>query len=526
MPKLLITFCCLLFLAFNIQAQFTKDTNAIRYAETIKASDLSEYLHVLASDSLEGRETGRKGQKMAAEYISNKFNDFGVKPGFKSPEGNSYYQNFNLIKKEWNEVKLTINKREKIFLEDFYLFGDFDKDAAEKMSVVFAGFGIDAPQYSDYSGLDVTGKGVVIFMGEPIKNGLSLVTGTSNYSDWAFDWRRKATTAREKGAREVFIIVGNSKAEFERRLEILKHHIAQPSLSFTHKERDGSAFFIPPTMAAEMLKISESTLFKNRDRLATEKTYQIKSKSAKVQSRVTTTDSIVNTENVLGLIEGTDKKDEIIVITAHYDHLGIEEGQIYYGADDDGTGTVALMEIAQAFAMAAQEGFRPRRSILIMPVTAEEKGLMGSEYYTDNPVYPLENTVTNLNIDMIGRLDEHYPENPDYVYLIGSDKLSTELHEVSEKVNQNYTNLALDYRYNSLDDPNRFYYRSDHYNFAKNNIPVIFYFNGVHEDYHQPTDTVDKILFEKVEKITKLVFYTAWHLANRENRVEVNVNGE
>ena len=157
-----------------------------------------------------------------------------------------------------------------------------------------------------------------------------------------------------------------------------------------------------------------------------------------------------------------------------------------------------------------------------MTVTGEEKGLLGSTYYVEHPVFPLEKTVTNLNIDMIGRSDSKHVDNPEYVYLIGSDKISTELHEISEYCNSTYTNIELDYTYNDDNDPNQFYYRSDHYSFAKNNIPIIFYFTGIHEDYHQPTDTVDKIDFDKMEKITRLVFYTAWEVANKEKRLLLN----
>jgi len=223
-------------------------------------------------------------------------------------------------------------------------------------------------------------------------------------------------------------------------------------------------------------------------------------------------------ENVLGYIEGTDLKDELIIITAHYDHLGIHDSLVFNGADDDGSGTVAILEIAEAFMLAKKAGNGPRRSVLIMPVSGEEKGLLGSKYYTDHPIYPLENTVANLNIDMIGRLDDWH-KTGDYVYLIGADMLSQELHDISEMVNKEYIGLDLDYTFNAEDDPNRYYYRSDHYNFAKNNIPVIFYFNGVHEDYHKITDTVDKIDFKKVETITRLVFLTAWELANRDERI-------
>jgi Zn-dependent M28 family amino/carboxypeptidase len=227
-------------------------------------------------------------------------------------------------------------------------------------------------------------------------------------------------------------------------------------------------------------------------------------------------------ENIIGYIEGTDLKDELLVITAHYDHLGTKEDSlIYNGADDNGSGTSSIMEIAQAFMLAKKEGNGPRRSVLIMPVSGEEKGLLGSKYYADNPIYPLENTIANLNVDMIGRIDD-YHDNPDYVYLIGSDRLSTELHQISEDVNKQYINLELDYKFNEEDDPNRYYYRSDHYNFAKNNIPVIFYFNGVHADYHKTSDTVDKIHFGKIQKISRYIFLTAWELANRNERPKLD----
>jgi Zn-dependent M28 family amino/carboxypeptidase len=182
------------------------------------------------------------------------------------------------------------------------------------------------------------------------------------------------------------------------------------------------------------------------------------------------------------------------------------------------------MEIAEAFTLAAKDGIRPRRSILFLNVSGEEKGLLGSEYYSDHPIFPLENTVNNLNIDMVGRIDYEYQdqENQDYVYVIGSEMLSSQLKIINEYNNITYTNLKLDYKYDAEDDPNRFYYRSDHYNFAKHNIPVIFFFNGVHDDYHQPTDTVEKIEFDLMEKRAKLIFHTAWDLAHREHRTPVD----
>jgi len=231
----------------------------------------------------------------------------------------------------------------------------------------------------------------------------------------------------------------------------------------------------------------------------------------------------VATENVVAIVEGSSKPEEYIVISSHLDHEGIKNGKIYNGADDDGSGTVALLEIAEAFQAAAAEGNGPARSIIFLHVSGEEKGLLGSRYYTDNPLYPLANTVANLNIDMVGRTDpKRESDNRNYVYLIGTDRLSTELHEISEAANAASVKMELDYTYNAADDPNRFYFRSDHYNFAKNNIPVIFYFNGTHADYHKPTDTVEKIEYDLLAQRAQLVFYTAWELANRENRIVVD----
>nr|WP_241234721.1 M28 family metallopeptidase [Nonlabens ponticola] len=226
----------------------------------------------------------------------------------------------------------------------------------------------------------------------------------------------------------------------------------------------------------------------------------------------------ITSENVLAFIEGSEKPEEILVLSAHLDHVGQEDGEIYNGADDDGSGTIALLEIAEAFQQAKKDGKGPKRSILFLHVTAEEIGLQGSRYYSENPIYPLANTVADLNVDMIGRIDPKREKKSNYVYLIGSDMLSQDLHNMSEMANKKYMNLDLDYTYNGKDDPNRFYYRSDHYNFAKNNVPVIFYFNGTHEDYHKPTDTPDKIEYDLYKQRTQLIFVTAWEIANADKR--------
>lgn len=232
-------------------------------------------------------------------------------------------------------------------------------------------------------------------------------------------------------------------------------------------------------------------------------------------------ETLPDSENILAFIEGSEKPDEIIVVSAHYDHVGMKNGEIYNGADDDGSGTVAVMEIAEAFQEAKKKGYGPKRSILFLHVTGEEHGLFGSEYYSDHPVFPLAKTVANLNIDMIGRDD---PENrgKDYVYVIGSEMLSSELKKINEAANNKTVKLELNYKYDDPKDPQRLYYRSDHYNFAKHNIPVAFFFDGIHEDYHKPTDTPDRIDYDLLTKRTKLVFTTAWELANRPERIIVD----
>ena len=235
--------------------------------------------------------------------------------------------------------------------------------------------------------------------------------------------------------------------------------------------------------------------------------------------------NIVQTENVVAVIEGSEKPDEYIIISSHLDHEGEKNGVIYNGADDNGSGTIGVLKIAEAFQNAVLSGYRPKRSIVFLHLTGEEKGLLGSKFYTDNPLYPLENTIVNLNIDMIGRIDPRHINNEKrYIYLIGTNLLSSELHDVSESTNKNTTKLYLDYKYNNIDQSECIYYRSDHFHFVKNNIPAIFYFNGLHEDYHKPTDTADKIEYELLKDRIKLIFFTAWELANRNKSIEVDKN--
>ncbi|WP_248723312.1 M28 family peptidase [Seonamhaeicola sp. ML3] len=226
------------------------------------------------------------------------------------------------------------------------------------------------------------------------------------------------------------------------------------------------------------------------------------------------------TNNVLAFIEGSENPEEVIVISAHLDHIGLDKkGNVNNGADDNGSGTVAMLQMAQAFNLAKKAGKGPKRSILFAHFTAEEIGKKGSEYYTLHPAFPIKNTVADLNMDMIGRVDDLHETDKNYLYLIGSDRLSKELHYISEKVNNTFFNINLDYKYNSVGDRNDYYSRSDHYNFANKEVPVIFYFNGIHEDYHKHTDTAEKIDYLLLQKRAQLVFATAWQIANQEHRV-------
>ncbi len=475
-----------------------KDSKVVEYANTITAEELKQHLSVIASDEYEGRETGKKGQIMTAEYLKNEFIKDGVAPGNKG----DYYQNFPLIETEKPDANFSVNNMKFNFLEDFYFFQSFSKIESFEIdlsNIVSVNHGIEEEVVNNYRNIDVKGKAVVI--------SLDKVDG---FESW--NWRKKLEVATKNGATTVFF----SSKDFEINRDKLEHFLAGSSLNLVSKEKRNKSipfFFISNNVEIYLFGINQMN----------EEETIINPDLNKLKFEFISNKRTVNTSNVLGFIEGSDEKlkDEIVILTAHYDHLGIKDGVVYNGADDDGTGTVALLELAEAFQKAKNEGNGPKRSILIMPVSGEEKGLLGSKYYTENPVYPLANTVVDLNIDMIGRLDENH-DKPDYVYLIGADKISKELHSVSEAANKTYTKLKLDYTFNDENDPNRFYYRSDHYNFVKKGIPVIFYFSGVHEDYHQSTDEIDKIMFDKVEHITRLVFYTAWEVANKPTRLIID----
>lgn len=495
MKKILIS--CSLILAFSVSVFAQDEQEAKEYASTITNDDLYAHLSVLASDAMQGRETAKAGQKMAAAYIAAQFQKLGLNGPVKGGDNKGFLQEVVLYTSKPGEIYIK-NGKDKISNDyaSLVYYGNGQTSGEVNEEIVFAGAGTE----ESFSGLDVKGKGVLVVV------------------DNTRAWRGPAQIAKEKGATNLYAINTGSDEAFSSYGSQMEHYLSGGRLSVKKPEAgtDG-VFFLKPSVAASLMGSDIETI-----RSAAKGESKKKIKNAKVSIKVGFDVETVSSENVLGYLEGTDKKDELVVLTAHYDHVGMSDGQIYNGADDDGSGTVAVLELAEAFVKAKADGKGPRRSMLFMTVTGEEKGLLGSEYYAANPVFPLENTIVDLNIDMIGRVDPEHKDNPEYVYLVGSDRLSTELHEISEKVNSTFSNLDLDYTYNDESHPDRIYYRSDHWNFAKNNVPIIFYFNGVHEDYHQPTDTVDKINFEMLRKRAELVFYTAWVLANRDQRIVVD----
>lgn len=483
---------CTLFKNKNIKLEQVPNETIEKFAKTIIVDDLYKHLSILASDEYEGRETAMEGQKKAAEYIKNHFEKIGLAPG----NNGSYFQSFPVEVKDPKKVAFTLDNNTLTFLKEFYYLGNISDTSFKDKELVFVGYGIDQGNYSDYSSVNVEGKIVVVYEGVPDNK---LVDNS-----WS-NWRKKLEAATKNKAVAMITV----QKEFDKSVETIRNFVENPRMSLHNKGNK-------PNTSLPNIYISEEALIRYTT-FSQSKGFSNKT----IASLNFKTTQILSSENVLGYIEGTDLKDEVLIITAHYDHIGYDNGEICNGADDDGSGTVALLELAEAFSIAKKAGNGPRRSILFMTVSGEEKGLLGSDYYSQNPIYALKNTIANLNIDMIGRKDSLH-KNDQYVYLIGADRLSKDLHQISEQVNKKTINFELDYTYNRPSDPNMFYYRSDHYNFAKHGIPVIFYFSGVHEDYHKPTDDVEKILFPKLEKITQLIFYTAWELVNRNERIRTN----
>ncbi|MEO1260004.1 MAG: M28 family peptidase [Bacteroidota bacterium] len=513
-------------LSEDVSPFLTAVDQAPPFAATITAADMKSYLEVIASDEMEGRETGTEGQRKAADFIAAHFEQLGL-PAIG--DGDSYFQKIAFTSEKWDrgQIKINIDGKKSKHLVDFYSFPSTNSqlESLETEEVIFLGYGIDDPKYSDYKGVDVTDKTILIYRDEPKKkNGKYHLTGTKEASSWSTNWRKKLEVAHQNGVAMVLIIDPNIKQNVSKNRNTLLSSEMKMGEGGQPEGRYANNFFISSTLAKNIVGDKMKEFVKKRDAMKKKGKPANLVLPCKLEIEQKKKVKQLIGSNVLGFVEGSDPKlkEEVVVVTAHYDHLGTRGKSIYNGADDNGSGTSAVMDLAQAFAEAKKKGAGPRRSVLFMLVSGEEKGLLGSEYYAEHPIFPLENTVANVNVDMIGRLDKRHTD-PDYIYVIGSNRLSTDLHDINEAANKSFTNIDLDYTYNAKNDPNRFYYRSDHYNFAKKGIPAIFFFSGVHADYHRTTDTVEKIMFDKMEKIARLVFYTTWELANRNERIKVNV---
>lgn len=519
-----IVSCYLFGLGINSSDLFSQNNKfkQVRYANTITKEDLKKHLYVLASDEYEGRETGTRGQKRAAEYIAMQFSNDSVRPGMTD---GGYFQNFLLEVQAKKFTDFSINKFTYRADKDFVVLSTLLGGSIDANEIIFVGYGIDEENYSDYKKVNLENKIVMVLDKEPVGNdSIYFISKSKTESPLLTSYRKKEEAARKRNAKALLIVSDNIDSTYKQ----YHHRASTKTMRLQSKEppkiHKTPVIFISKQMANEIIDGNKTNKIDDwKNQITKKKKSYSKRISTTIKTNIVVEEKIIDSENVLGYIEGTDLKEELLVITAHYDHLGVKDSVVYNGADDDGSGTVAVIELAQAFSIAKKEGVGPRRSILFLTVAGEEKGLLGSEYYTKNPAFPIKTTIANLNIDMIGRVDVKHKDSIDYIYIIGSDKMSSELHRINENANKQFCKLNLDYTYNDINEANRFYYRSDHYNFVKQNVPIIFYFNGIHEDYHKETDEISKINFDLMEKRTKLVFYTAWELANRDERIKIDV---
>ena len=534
MKKQFLTSGLALLLCLSAAAQ---NKTAIKYSASINKDNAYKHLSVLASDEYEGRETGKKGAWMAADYIKNYFKGLGL----KGPVNGDYFQPIDMVTYNLSQMAFAVNGQVKAYGKDYVIssstvkMGGFNFNSND---IVFAGYGLNKDGYNDYAGIDVAGKVVLVFAaGDPTaEKGAEVKQDRATRMKMMMAQQAKIQYMADHKALAV-IQIDPSLDNITDDMKAAYSGAGQPSLKTADavakmdKRAALPSIRVTTATANEILKAAGTTVADLQQKINA----AVKPASQTIKISLTGSakkDEVkVRAENVLGFLEGSDAvlKDEILVVTGHYDHIGLTTSgtdKVNNGADDDGSGTTGVLLLADAFVKAKKAGKGPKRSILFMTVVGEEKGLLGSEWYSEHPVFPMERTITDLNIDMIGRVDEDHANDPNYVYIIGSDMLSSDLNATGIKANNDYVKMNLDMRYNNRTDPNQYYYRSDHYNFAKHNVPVIFYFNGVHADYHQPGDEVSKINFDMLAKRAQLVYYTAWELANGAKRPAVDKDAE
>ena len=505
---------------------------AARGVDTISAAQLKNYLSFIASDEMEGRDTPSRGLDTTAKFIAMNLDRWGFKP---AGDDGTFFQRIALRRDQLDPAKSSAE----INGQRFSLGDNFLPNAVAGTltgPLVFAGSGwvVKSKNIDSYQGVDVKGK-IVVIVGQGFPKGIARadLTGTMGV-----DWSNPTLYAQLHGAKGVLAI---PDAAITQNWEQQRQRALQPARASVEKFQTQNNN--PPVTTVLLSMKMANALFEgekfdavtliaraqNGDQVPAFDLNLNKS----VNITVTVKPDHPMTQNIVAVWEGGDPvlKNEYVALGAHYDHIGIcapgTADPICNGADDDGSGTTALLSMAEAISHAKQ---KPKRSVLFVWHCGEEKGLWGSRYFTDYPTIPLDRIVTQLNIDMIGRSKKDGdtdPRNanlsgPNQIYVIGSKMMSTELGELTESVNKSYLSLQFDFRYDDPNDTNRFFFRSDHYNYARKGIPIVFFFDGVHEDYHRPGDEPQKIDYAKMEKVARTIYVMLWEIANRPARVKVD----
>ena len=506
-------------------------TAAARGADLITPAQLRDYLTFIASDEMEGRDTPSRGLDTVAKFLAMNLSRWGFKP---AGDDGSYLQRIVLRRDQLDAAASSaeINGQKFTFGEDFLPTA---VPATISGPLVYVGHGwmIKAKNIDSYKGVDVKDKIIVVF-GEGLPKGVRQTDLTGTRGE---DWANPLLYAQRHGALGVLAI---PDAAMLSNWERIRQRAATRGATIVEKfqtptGRPVPAIWLSTNMATALFqgeKQEASSLLTQGNAGEAIEPFEL-SPGKKVTFTVGVKQEKMQTQNVLGVFEGSHPvlKNEYVALGAHYDHVGtgaaVNGDTIYNGADDDGSGTTALLAMAEAL---ARTKTRPKRSVLFVWHAGEEKGLWGSRYFTENPTIPLDRIVTQLNLDMIGRSKKEgdtAPRNkdlsgPNQVYVIGSKMMSTKLGDLTEAVNKSYLNLTYDYRYDDPADPNRFFFRSDHVNYARKGIPIVFFFDGVHEDYHGRGDTADKIDYEKMGKITRTIYMMMWEIANLPTRPKVD----
>lgn len=468
-------------------------------------------LEVLSHDLYEGREATTRGEHLSSLFIISELKKYGVKP-FEGT--NNYLQPFELEKRKISESSIiNANNKNYYYGKDFVRFSRGLITFSGSYDLVFAGFGIDADEYNynDYKDLDVKGKVVLLLPGEPESNDVNFFKGNdiTSYSNF----NNKLRTARENGAVAVIYIPNEQVYEnWEGYTEFFSGFSLRIKSNETQAENNSTpAFTISNEFAKDIFSQGNIFEFTDYKSLKEVKPYSL---SKTIDFNIELENETVITNNIIGFVEGNDPelKNEYVFMGAHYDHTGQRGESIFNGADDNGSGTVSLLESARLISQLNNN----KRSIAFIFFAAEEKGLLGSRYFTDN-FKKLDKISGMINMDMVGREDENE------IHVIGSNRLSSELHDIVLSTNDKSEKFNMDFTFNDPNDPNRFYERSDHYNFAKYDIPVVFFFDNMRVDYHRETDTFEKININKIRKVTNLVTNIALDISNRDKKLVVDV---